>query len=280
MQDFLSHWEGALRLGFFLAVLAAMAAWECLAPCRRPGLPRRLRWPGNLGLAALDTLLVRLAFPLAATGMALTAQDRGWGFLHRIDAPAWAEFALAFLLLDLAIYLQHVLFHSVPAFWRIHRMHHADTDFDASTGIRFHPLEILISMVLKLGCVAALGPPVMAVLAFEIVLNATALFNHGNVHLPARLDRALRWLVVTPDMHRVHHSVRPEETHSNFGFNLPWWDRMLGTYRPRPHDPHATMTLGLTPFRDPAEARLDRLLLQPFRPYTSEASASQAGPRA
>jgi len=169
------------------------------------------------------------------------------------------------IVLDLAIYLQHVLFHAVPVLWRLHRMHHADLEFDVSTGVRFHPIEILLSMGIKLGVVAALGTPAVAVLVFEVLLNATSMFNHGNVRLPARTDRVLRWIVVTPEMHRVHHSVVPRETNSNFGFNLPWWDRLFGTYRAQPAAGHEGMTIGIAQFRDPSELRLDRLLIQPFR---------------
>jgi sterol desaturase/sphingolipid hydroxylase (fatty acid hydroxylase superfamily) len=179
--------------------------------------------------------------------------------------PLWAAVPLAVVLLDLAIYLQHVLFHAVPALWRLHRMHHADLEFDVTTGARFHPLEILLSMAIKLGVVAALGAPAVAVLMFEMLLNATAMFNHSNVRMPARLDSSLRWIVVTPDMHRVHHSVNPREANSNFGFNLPWWDRLFGTYRPEPTAGHESMTIGIEQFREPAEQRLDRMLTQPFR---------------
>jgi sterol desaturase/sphingolipid hydroxylase (fatty acid hydroxylase superfamily) len=259
----LSH-EPAVRLAFFLGVLLAMAGWEVWAPRRRQLLSRWVRWPSNLGIAVLNTLLLRLAFPAAAVGLAALAADRGWGLLNNIPLPDAARLVLALLALDLAIYLQHVMFHAVPVLWRLHRMHHADLDFDVTTGARFHPIEILLSMGLKLAVVAALGASALAVLIFEIALNATSMFNHGNVVLPAPLDRALRSFVVTPDMHRVHHSVRPNETNSNFGFNLPWWDRLLGTYRAQPVDGHVGMTIGLDSFRDPAELRLDRMLVQPF----------------
>jgi len=264
MPSLLLAHEPAVRLAFFLGVLAAMAGWEVLAPHRRQLLSRWARWPSNLGIAVLNTLLLRVAFPSAAAGLAALAADRGWGLLNNIPLPAGARLVLALLALDLAIYLQHVMFHAVPVLWRLHRMHHADLDFDVTTGARFHPIEILLSMALKLGVVAALGAPALAVLIFEIALNATSMFNHGNVVLPTPLDRVLRSFVVTPDMHRVHHSARPNETNSNFGFNLPWWDRLLGTYRAQPVDGHVGMTIGLDTFRDPAELRLDRLLVQPF----------------
>jgi sterol desaturase/sphingolipid hydroxylase (fatty acid hydroxylase superfamily) len=257
--------EPLIRLGAFAGVFAAMAAWEILAPRREQKLARRTRWPGNIGIVLLDTLLVRLVFPTTAVGLALIAEAQRWGLLHALDLPIWASIPLAVTALDLTIYLQHVLFHAVPALWRLHRMHHADLEFDVTTGARFHPIEILLSMVIKLGAVAALGAPAAAVLVFEVLLNATSMFNHSNVRMPARLDRVLRWIVVTPDMHRVHHSVVARETNSNFGFNLPWWDRLFGTYRDQPAVGHETMTIGIEQFRDPAEQRLDRMLTQPFR---------------
>jgi len=242
-----------------------MVAWERWAPRRRRELPRRLRWSSNLGVVALNAVLLRLAFPLLAVGLAFMAEQRGWGLLHTVEVPAWASFVVALLALDLAIYLQHVMFHAVPALWRIHRMHHADLEFDVTTGLRFHPVEILLSMGLKLAVVTALGPPAAAVLVFEVLLNATSMFNHGNVRLPRWLDRRLRWFVVTPDMHRVHHSIHPAETNSNFGFNLPWWDRLLGTYRDQPGDGHEAMTIGIEQFRTRRDLRLDQMLVQPFR---------------
>ncbi|SOD40715.1 sterol desaturase family protein [Nitrosovibrio sp. Nv4] len=256
--------EPFVRLGFFMAVLAAMSVWEALAPRRRRGLSRLKRWPANLGMVALNTLVVRILFPTAAIGVALSAEERGWGLLNAFAVPEWIAILIAVLVLDLAIYLQHVLFHAVPWLWRLHRMHHADLDFDVTTGVRFHPIEIVLSMIIKLMVVAALGAPALAVLIFEILLNATSLFNHGNVRIPPPLDRFLRWLVVTPDMHRVHHSWYPNETNSNFGFNLPWWDRLLGTYQDQPRDGHEGMTIGINLFRDPAWERLDRMLIQPF----------------
>jgi sterol desaturase/sphingolipid hydroxylase (fatty acid hydroxylase superfamily) len=265
LAEILLAYEPLIRLGAFAAIFMAMALWELLAPRRRQAIGRLRRWPGNLGIVVLNTLLVRLAFPTAAVGVALLAESRGWGLFPVLNSPPWLAVVAAVILLDLAIYLQHVLFHAVPVLWRLHRMHHADLEFDVTTGARFHPIEILLSMGIKLGVVAALGAPAAAVLIFEVLLNATSMFNHGNVRLPARLDRVLRWLVVTPDMHRVHHSVVPRETNSNFGFNLPWWDRLFGTYRAQPAAGHEAMTIGIEQFRDPRELRLDRMLLQPFR---------------
>ena len=265
MTGFLFEYEPIIRLSAFASVLGLMALWELLAPRRRQEIGRARRWPGNLGVVVVDTLLVRLVFPTAAVGVALVAEGKGWGLLHQIAAPAWVAIPVSVILLDLAIYFQHVLFHAVPALWRLHRMHHADLEFDVTTGVRFHPVEILLSMLIKLGVIAALGAPAVAVLLFEVLLNATSMFNHGNVRLPRRLDAVLRWLVVTPEMHRVHHSIAPSETNSNFGFNLPWWDRLFGTYRAEPAAGHEGMTIGIEQFRDPRELRLDRMLLQPLR---------------
>jgi sterol desaturase/sphingolipid hydroxylase (fatty acid hydroxylase superfamily) len=258
-------YEPLIRLGSFAGIFAAMALWELLAPRRRQAIGRSRRWPSNLGIVALDTLLVRLVFPVAAVGVALLAETRGWGLFRVLPAPAPLAVIASVILLDLAIYFQHVLFHAVPVLWRLHRMHHADLEFDVSTGARFHPFEIVLSMVIKLGVVAALGAPAAAVLIFEVLLNATSMFNHGNVRVPMQLDGVLRWVVVTPDMHRVHHSVVPRETNSNFGFNLPWWDRLFGTYRAQPAAGHEGMTIGIEQFREPRELRLDRMLMQPFR---------------
>jgi sterol desaturase/sphingolipid hydroxylase (fatty acid hydroxylase superfamily) len=257
--------EPLIRLGAFAGILAAMMVWEWLSPRRQQEIGRVRRWPGNLGIVILNTVVLRLVFPAAAVGTALLAATPGWGLFRALDAPNWLAVAASVILLDLAIYLQHVLFHAVPVLWRLHRMHHADLEFDVTTGLRFHPIEILLSMGIKLGVVAAFGAPAVAVLIFEMLLNATSMFNHGNVRLPAPIDRVLRWIVVTPEMHRVHHSIVPSETNSNFSFNLPWWDRLFGTYRAQPAAGHQNMTIGIAQFRDPAELRLDRMLIQPFR---------------
>lgn len=265
MQDLVAGHETAIRMGAFLGVLAVMALWELAAPRRRQDIPRLLRWSNNLALVAIDTALVRLAFPVLAVGVAVLAQDRGWGLLNVVELPGWIGVVIALLVLDLAIYLQHVLFHAVPALWRLHRMHHADLEFDASTGLRFHPLEILLSMGLKMAVVAALGAPALAVLLFEALLSATSIFNHSNIDLPRPVDRVLRLFLVTPDMHRVHHSIHRDETNSNFGFSVPWWDRLLGTYRAQPVDGHRGMTIGIDRFRTRRDLWLDRMLAQPFR---------------
>ena len=257
--------EPMLRLAVFLGVLVAMAGWELAAPRRRQDIPRVIRWTNNLALVVVDTIILRLTFPILAVGLAQMTEARGWGLFNALDVPLWLAVPLSILLLDLAIYLQHVLFHAVPGLWRLHRMHHADLEFDVTTGLRFHPVEIVLSMVIKLAVVMALGAPALAVLLFEVLLNATALFNHANIRLPAGVDRVLRWVVVTPDMHRVHHSVIPAETNSNFGFNLPWWDRLLGTYRAQPKAGHEGMTIGIKQFRTRRDLWLDRMLIQPLR---------------
>lgn len=265
MTDFVLSNEPYVRLAAFAGILILMALWELWAPRRDLPFGRTRRWPNNLGIVLLDTLIVRLAFPVTAVGVALLAETRGWGLFHVAGVPLWVAIPLAILILDLAIYGQHVLFHAVPPLWRLHRMHHADLAFDVTTGIRFHPAEILLSVAIKLGVITALGAPAVAVVLFEVLLNATSLFNHGNVRIPPRLDRVLRLIVVTPDMHRVHHSISAEETDSNFGFNLPWWDRLFGTYRDQPALGHEAMIIGIDAFRDSGELRIDRMLLQPLR---------------
>jgi len=257
--------EAAIRLGFFLGVLALMGVWEWLAPRRPLSTSKSRRWRANLGIVLLDTAAVRLLVPTTAVGMALLAQQRGWGLLNQFELPDWLAFLIGVLALDCVIYLQHVMFHAVPALWRLHMMHHSDLDFDVTTGVRFHPIEIVLSMGIKLAAIVVLGPPALAVLAFEVTLNAVTMFNHGNVQLPARLDRLLRLVVVTPEMHRVHHSSLVHETNSNFGFSFPWWDRLFGTYRAQPKLGHIGMTIGLDQFRDPDQLKLGGLLLQPFR---------------
>ena len=265
MADIFSVHEPLIRFIAFAGVFVLMAAWEIFAPRRERKIGRSRRWPSNIGVVVLDTLLVRLLFPATAVGLALVAEAKGWGLFTVLGLPTWLAIVLGVILLDLAIYLQHVLFHAVPALWRLHRMHHADLEFDVTTGTRFHPIEILISVGIKLGVVAAFGMPAVSVLIFEVLLNATSMFNHANIRFPLGIDRVLRWIVVTPDMHRVHHSINPQETNSNFGFNLPWWDRLFGTYRDQPVAGHEAMTIGIEQFRDPRELRLDRMLSQPFR---------------
>jgi sterol desaturase/sphingolipid hydroxylase (fatty acid hydroxylase superfamily) len=257
--------EPIVRLSCFVGVLVLMVAWELLAPRRPQSITRLLRWPNNFGLVVLDTFVVRLLFPIAAVGIAFLAQTKGWGLFNIFSVPAWLAVAGAVLLLDLAIYGQHVTFHVVPFLWRLHRVHHADLEFDVTTGLRFHPGEIVISMLIKFAAVLLLGAPPVAALIFEVLLNATSMFNHGNVQLPLPLDRLLQFVVVTPDMHRVHHSLDRRETDSNFGFNLPWWDRLFGTYRDQPALGHDRMAIGIDRFRESRELWLDRMLSQPLR---------------
>jgi sterol desaturase/sphingolipid hydroxylase (fatty acid hydroxylase superfamily) len=261
----LTEHPAAARLGAFAGVFAVMAAWELLAPRRTLHRTKSTRWLNNLGLIATDTLLVRLILPGAALATALVAARRGWGVLALLALPAPVRLLLTLAALDLTVYLQHVMLHALPALWRLHRVHHADLDFDVTTGVRFHPLEILLSLLIKCAAVALLGASPAAVLLFEIVLNASAMFTHGNVRLPARLDATLRWLIVTPEMHRVHHSIESDEMNSNFGFNLSWWDRLLGTYRAATRTPQEQMTIGLAAWRAPRQCeRLAGMILMPF----------------
>jgi len=256
--------DAVIRLGFFFGVLIIMAIWELLWPRRVLTMSKLSRWLSNLGIVLLDNVLIRILFPVLVIGLAAMGQENKWGLLNNIQLPYWLSVGLGVLALDLVVYLQHLMFHAVPVIWRLHMMHHADLDIDVTTGLRFHPLEIIISMFIKLSTVAALGPSVLTVLIFEVTLNATAMFNHSNVKMPFHVDRLLRLLVVTPDMHRVHHSVTIRETNSNFGFNFPWWDRMFGTYRAQPVAGHEGMTIGLSQFRDPKRNNLFRMLILPF----------------
>jgi sterol desaturase/sphingolipid hydroxylase (fatty acid hydroxylase superfamily) len=263
-ESFLLGNEPAVRLGIFLAVFSAMALWEIALPRRVLREAKATRWTNNLVLVVLNTIVLRVLFPITAVAFALSIGESGTGLLNHLQVPYPVAVALSILLLDLVIYLQHLMFHAVPALWRLHRMHHADLDFDVTTGARFHPIEIALSMLIKFAAIALLGPPAVAVLVFEVVLNATAMFNHANVRIHPAWDRALRWIVVTPDMHRVHHSVDAPETNSNFGFNLPWWDRLFGTYRAQPAAGHEQMTIGIGQFRTHRDLWLDRMLAIPF----------------
>ena len=266
LEAFVLANEPVIRLAFFLGVFAVIGLWELVAPRRALTVSKAMRWASNLGLVALNTVLLRLVFPLAAAGIAAFAVANGWGLLNHFQVPFWIAVPVAVVAMDFVIWLQHVMVHAVPALWRLHRVHHADLDYDVTTGARFHPIEIALSMLIKFATIAVLGPPVLAVVIFEVLLNATAMFNHGNIRLPVALDAVLRWVVVTPDMHRVHHSVEDDETNSNFGFNLPWWDRLFGTYRAQPRAGHEAMTIGIHGHRDPHEvARLDGMLVLPFR---------------
>tara|TARA_R110002073_G_scaffold22414_2_gene77380 strand:- start:3438 stop:4229 length:792 start_codon:yes stop_codon:yes gene_type:complete len=254
--------EDTVRLLVFLGVLAGMAAWEFAAPHRRSEIPRLIRWTNNLALIAVDTLALRLVFPMLATGAALLAQNQGWGLFPALGLPAAATVIAAILVLDFVIWGQHVVFHKVPALWRLHRMHHSDPAMDVTTALRFHPLEIVVSMALKIGVVMALGAPPLAVLVFEVLLNATALFTHSNVALPARLEPVLRRVIVTPEMHRIHHSERRAETDSNYGFALSIWDHLFRTHTAQAKGP---IRFGIGLHGAARDQWLDRLLLQPFR---------------
>jgi sterol desaturase/sphingolipid hydroxylase (fatty acid hydroxylase superfamily) len=255
--------ELTIRLGFFLGIFVLVAVCEILAPRRALTNSKASRWFANLGLLALNPVSVHLVFPVLPVAMTLLSTERQWGLLNNVDLPYWLEVAIGVIALDFSIYLQHVLHHAVPLLWRLHMVHHTDLDYDLTTGLRFHPIEIIISMGIKLMTVTAIGPPALAVLIFEVALNATSMFNHGNLRIPIAVDRALRLVVVTPDMHRVHHSVIIRETNSNYGFNLPWWDRLLGTYKDQPEKGHEKMTIGISPFRDPNRLTLPWLLILP-----------------
>lgn len=257
--------ELAARLGIFTLIFALLATWELLAPRRPMSVGRLRRWPNNLGVLAVDVLVVRVLIPAGAVGAALYAAGHGLGLFNWLQLRLSVGAILGFLALDFLVWAQHWLFHHVPALWRLHRMHHADLDFDFTTGVRFHPVEILISIAIKIAVIVALGIPPVGVFVFEVVLNATSMFNHSNARMPLWLDRIVRLFVVTPDMHRVHHSIVRRETDSNFGFNLPWWDWLFRTYRREPEAGHTGMTIGIPQFRDPKELRLDRMLTQPFR---------------
>ena len=264
MRDLIVEFEPYVRFSAFVGVFVLVALWELAAPRRSPQVSRPVRWTSNIGIVVLDTVIVRLVFPVAAVGVAALAGSLGFGLLNALAWPVWVEVVLAVVALDLVIYCQHVMFHAIPGLWRLHMVHHADLDFDVTTGVRFHPFEVLVSVVIKMAAVGALGAAPAAVILFEILLSATSIFNHGNVVMPPALDRVLRLVVVTPDMHRVHHSVIANETNSNFGFNLPWWDRLFGTYRAQPAAGHANMTIGLEQFREPRLQWLWHMLALPF----------------
>lgn len=269
--------EGTIRLSIFLGVLVTMALWEIAAPRRPLSQSKFRRWGSNLGIVVLNTMVVRLLFPILAVGAATWAEQKGWGLFNVVALPGWLEVAAAAALLDLVVYWQHRLFHVIPLFWRMHRMHHADLDFDVTTALRFHPFEIILSMGIKLLAVLFLGPAALAVLIFEVLLNGTAMFNHGNVCLPLGLDRWLRLLVVTPDMHRVHHSIEAAEYNSNFGFNLPWWDRLFGSYRGQPAAGHMDMRIGLRAYSGKICANLIWMLVLPFKPLRAGPDAVARG---
>ena len=263
--EFIMENEPIIRLSFFLGILSIMAIWEIIAPRRALTVSKALRWSNNLGLVFFNSFILRLIFPTAAVGMAVFAADHGWGLLNYYQLPLLAAMIISVIAMDFIIYLQHVLVHAVPVLWRIHRIHHADLDYDVTTGARFHTFEIILSMLIKFATIVVLGAPAVAVIIFEVVLNAMAMFNHSNVGLPKPLDKVLRWFIVTPDMHRIHHSIEVDETNSNFGFNLSWWDRLFGTYREQPRAGHQGMTIGIKQFRDTKQATwITGMLAMPF----------------
>ena len=265
MDTFVQAHEITIRLCFFAGVFVVMAAWEIFAPRRALTVSKAVRWANNLGLVLLNTVLLRLMFPAAAIGMAAFTSAQGWGLLNHFEVPALLSVTIAVIGMDFVIWLQHVVVHAVPALWRLHRVHHADLDYDLTTGARFHPIEIVLSMLIKFATIMVLGPPVIAVMIFEVILNGMAMFNHGNVRLPLALDSLLRRVIVTPDMHRVHHSVEDDEANSNFGFNLSVWDRLFGTYRDQPRGGQLGMTIGIHRYRDPVQVdRLPGMLMLPF----------------
>ncbi len=266
MDGLIINHEATIRLGFFFGVLLLIAGLELRLPRRRLKLSKWLRWRNNLALVILNTVMLRLLFPAALVGFTLFVGEQGWGLLNYWQLPLWVSVVISVVVLDLVIYLQHVMVHAVPLFWRVHRVHHADLDYDVTTGTRFHPLEIILSMLIKFAAVCVLGPPVVAVILFEVLLNASSMFNHGNLRLPLGLDSLLRLFIVTPDMHRVHHSVHDDETNANFGFNLAIWDRVFGTYKSQPRDGHENMQIGIHGFDNQKQAAgLAGMLMIPFQ---------------
>ena len=268
LSEFLSNAEVLVRLSSFVGLFALFAVWELVTPRRARQHSKSVRWLNNLAIMVLNGLIVRLGIPLAAVGTAVAAQNQNLGLLNIVEMPAVMAIVVAILALDFILYLQHLVFHHVDFLWRLHRMHHADLDVDVTTGLRFHPIEIVLSMAIKMAAVLVLGAPVLAVIAFEVLLNASSLFNHANIYIPKKVDRILRYFIVTPDMHRVHHSVVRRETNSNFGFNVPWWDYLFRTYRAAPQAGQIGMNVGIEYFRTPRDLWLDHLLIQPFRKRT------------
>jgi len=265
MIDSIFSNEGTWRLSIFLTLFVVMVIWELLLPRRKSSKITRSRRINNLGIMVIYTLLIRFTIPLLPVGAALYASEHSWGLFNSIDLPLLLLVPIAVVTLDLVIYFQHRAFHAIPWLWRLHRMHHTDVEIDVTTGIRFHPIEIILSLLLKLVFVLLLGAPAIAVLIFEVLLSSASVFNHSNIRIPKRIDHVLRWFLVTPDMHRVHHSVYKAETDSNFGFSVPWWDRIFGTYCAQPKDGHLKMDIGIEIFREEKDSRIDQMLIQPFK---------------
>ena len=265
-DEFLLANEKEVRMSFFFGMLVLIGLWEVVAPRRALTISKAVRWTNNLGLVFLNSFIVRVIFPAAAVGVAQLASEQNWGLFNYYDIPFWYGVIAAVIIMDFVIYIQHVMVHAIPVLWRLHRVHHADPDYDVTTGARFHPIEIILSMLIKFVTILLLGPAVVAVIVFEIMLNATAMFNHGNIGLPKAVDKVMRWFLVTPDMHRVHHSVEDDETNSNFGFSLTWWDRLFGTYREEPRAGQIGMTIGIHKFNDPKQVSwLPGMLTLPFK---------------
>jgi len=266
MEEFILTNEKTIRMGFFFGVLLIMAVWEIAAPRRKLTASKTLRWTNNIGLIFFNSFVLRVLFPAAAVGVAFSAREHGYGLFNVIEVSPIIAVIVSVIIMDFVIYIQHVMVHAIPVLWRLHRVHHADPDYDVTTGARFHTIEIILSMLIKFATILLLGPPLIAVILFEVVLNATAMFNHGNIRLPAPVDRVLRWVLVTPDMHRVHHSVEDDEANSNFGFSLPWWDRLFGTYRDQPRAGHEGMTIGIHKYHDARDVSwITGMLVLPFR---------------
>ena len=264
-SELLLQYQTGIRLTAFFSILAIMWRWELIAPQRELTVSKMVRWGNNIGIVFLNALLLRVLLPTTAVGLAIVCSDQGWGLLNQVQIPLLVATLASIVLMDMVIYLQHVMVHAVPLLWRLHRVHHADLDYDVTTGARFHPIEILLSMLIKFATIVLLGPSAVAVILFEVILNATAMFNHANIRLPLPVDRLLRLLLVTPDMHRVHHSTEDDEANSNFGFSLPWWDYIFGTYRKAPRLGQRGMQIGIHRYRDPRQVnQLPGMLLLPF----------------
>ncbi|PCH47122.1 MAG: fatty acid hydroxylase [Hyphomicrobiales bacterium] len=267
LSTFVLTYEPTIRLTVFAGLFAIFALSEWLRPRRPLTAPKSKRWFTNIAIVVIDSVVVRLLFPAAAVGIAIWAQGEGYGLFNMVSVPIWLAGLASIIILDFAVWLSHLLSHKIPIIWRLHRMHHSDRDFDVSTAIRFHPIEIVVSMIYKVAWVVALGAPAWSVILFEIILNGVAMFNHSNTKLPLSVDRILRLFIVTPDMHRVHHSTHPDETDSNYGFNFPFWDRLFGTYTDQPELGHDKMEIGLAAWRDERPDKLAWALSVPLLPY-------------
>jgi len=264
LQDWIIEHSDIFRMSAFLTLLALFAVTEWLFPRRKSYGYKPRRWFSNLSIVAINVGLLRLVFPLLAVEVSFITVEKGWGLFQLVGWPGWLNFGCSILILDVAIYMQHVMFHAVPTLWRIHKVHHTDLDFDVTTGVRFHPIEIIISMGIKIMTVIAFGISPIAIIIFEVLLNGSSMFTHTNIKLPLGLDRVVRWLIVTPDMHRIHHSTEMRERNSNYGFNLSLWDRLFGTYRQNPQVDHPDMELGTPAFRNPKYLKINWLFLIPF----------------